>query len=74
MGQAGLQISDDTRTIIQETLAEVTPRAAALALLRFGDYLELIQRSGVEMTEDLCSTLFQELRAICLRDQRESTI
>jgi hypothetical protein len=59
----------DVKTIVQETLADVTPRSAALALLRFGDYLELIQKAGVEPTDDLCTALFDELRAVCTRDR-----
>ncbi len=43
------------------------PRAAALALLRFADYLELIQRAGVETTDDLCAAIYEELRAVCRR-------
>ncbi|HEY3111083.1 MAG TPA: hypothetical protein VGL23_20155 [Chloroflexota bacterium] len=58
----------DIASIVRETLADVTPRSAALALLRFGDYLELIQKAGVEPTDDLCAALFDELRAICSRD------
>lgn len=54
--------------IVRETLADVTPRAAALALMRFPDYLDLIQKAGVETTEALCAALFDELRAICHRD------
>jgi len=54
--------------IVRETLTDVTPRAAALALMRFADYLDLIQKAGVETTEELCSALFDELRAICRRD------
>ena len=59
----------DTQEIVRETLADVTPRAAALALLRFADYLELIQSAGVETTDDLCAALYEELRAVCLRDR-----
>jgi hypothetical protein len=59
----------DTQELVRETLADVTPRAAALALLRFADYLELIQRAGVETTDELCSALFNELRAVCTRDR-----
>lgn len=59
----------DTQEIVRETLADVTPRAAALALLRFADYLDLIQRAGVETTDELCGALFDELRAICHRDR-----
>ena len=58
----------DVASIVRETLADVTPRSAALALLRFGDYLELIQTAGVEPTDALCTALFDELRAICARD------
>ncbi len=54
--------------IVRETLTDVTPRAAALALMRFSDYLDLIQKAGVETTEELCAALFDELRAICRRD------
>jgi hypothetical protein len=59
----------DTQEIVRETLADVTPRAAALALLRFADYLDLIQRAGVETSDELCSALFDELRAVCNRDR-----
>jgi hypothetical protein len=58
----------DVTSIVRETLADVSPRSAALALLRFGDYLELIQKAGVEPTDDLCTALFDELRAVCTRD------
>ena len=58
----------DVASIVRETLADVSPRSAALALLRFGDYLELIQKAGVEPTDDLCTALFDELRAVCARD------
>jgi hypothetical protein len=58
----------DTQEIVRETLADVTPRAAALALLRFADYIDLIQSAGVEATDELCSALFEELRAVCQRD------
>ena len=58
----------DVASIVRETLADVTPRSAALALLRFGDYLELIQKAGVEPTDELCTALFDELRAVCARD------
>jgi hypothetical protein len=54
--------------IVRDTLTDVTPRSAALALLRFADYLELIQQAGVEPTDQLCTVLFEELRAICTRD------
>jgi len=59
----------DVKSIVKETLADVTPRSATLALLRFGDYLELIQKAGVEPTDDLCTALFDELRAVCTRDR-----
>ena len=59
----------DVTSIVRDTLADVTPRSAALALLRFGDYLELIQKAGVEPTDDLCTALFDELRAVCTRDR-----
>ena len=58
----------DVRSIVKETLADVSPRSAALALLRFGDYLELIQKAGVDPTDDLCTALFDELRSVCARD------
>ena len=60
--------SIEVQEIVKETLADVTPRAAALALMRFPDYLELIQKAGVETTEELCTALFDELRAVCKRD------
>jgi hypothetical protein len=59
----------DVASIVKETLADVSPRSAALALLRFGDYLELIQKAGVDTTDDLSTALFDELRAICTRDR-----
>lgn len=59
----------ETQDIVRETLADVTPRAAALALLRFGDYLRLIRKAGVETTPHLCTALFDELRSVCLRDE-----
>ena len=49
-------------------LPDVSPRSAALALLRFPDYLELIQKCGVDTTDDLCTAFFDELRAVCARD------
>src|SRR5262245_26577269 len=58
----------DVRSIVVETLADVSPRSAALALLRFSDYLELIEKSGVDTTDELCTALFDELRAVCARD------
>ena len=60
--------STEVLEIVKETLADVTPRAAALALMRFPDYLELIQKAGVDTTEELCAALFDELRAVCKRD------
>ena len=60
--------STEVLEIVKETLADVTPRAAALALMRFPDYLELIQKAGVETTEELCTALFDELKAVCRRD------
>lgn len=59
----------DVDEIVRETLADITPRAAALALLRFPDYLELIQQAGVPTTDDLCAALFVELRQVCVRDR-----
>ena len=58
----------DVRSIVRETLADLTARSAALALLRFGDYIELIQRAGVDPTDDLCTALLDELRAVCARE------
>ncbi len=58
----------DVDAIVRETLADVTPRAATLALMRFADYVDLIQQAGVEPTDELCTALFEELRAICARD------
>jgi len=55
--------------IVRETLRDVTPRSAALALLRFSDYVELIRNAGVEPTDELCAALFEELRAVCNRDR-----
>jgi hypothetical protein len=59
----------DITSIVRETLADVSPRSAALALLRFPDYVELIQKCGVDTTDDLCTALFDELRAVCTRDR-----
>lgn len=59
----------DVDEIVRDTLREVTPRAATLALLRFSDYVELIRNAGVEPTDALCAALFEELRAICARDR-----
>lgn len=58
----------DVTAIVQETLAGVTPRSAALALLRFSDYLELIEKAGIQPTDDVCTALFAELRAVCTRE------
>jgi hypothetical protein len=58
----------DVDAIVAETLADVTPRSASLALLRFADYVELIAGAGVEPTDELCTALFNELRAVCARD------
>ena len=58
----------DVRSIVRETLADLTARSAALALLRFGDYIELIQKAGVDPTDDLCTALLDELRAVCARE------
>jgi hypothetical protein len=59
----------DVDEIVRDTLCDVTPRAAALALLRFSDYLDLIRGAGVSPTDELCAALFEELRAICARDR-----
>ena len=59
----------DVDALVQETLTDVTPRAAALALMRFPDYVDLIAKAGVEPTEELCNALFAELKAICTRDR-----
>lgn len=58
----------DVDAIVRDTLADVTPRSATLALLRFADYVELIAGAGVEPTDELCTALFAELRAVCARD------
>jgi hypothetical protein len=60
----------DVDEVVRETLRDVTPRAAALALLRFSDYLDLIRQAGVAPTDELCVALFDELRAVCHRDRR----
>jgi hypothetical protein len=59
----------DVDEIVRDTLRDVTPRAAALALMRFSDYLDLIRSAGVNPTDELCAALFEELRAICARDR-----
>ena len=63
-----LEVSD-VDEIVRDTLRDVTPRSAALALLRFSDYVELIRTAGVEPTDELCAALFEELRAVCSRDR-----
>jgi hypothetical protein len=64
----------DVDEIVRDTLRDVTPRAAALALLRFSDYVELIRNAGVEPTDELCAALFEELRAVCHRDRWTETV
>ena len=59
----------DVDEIVRDTLRDTSPRAAALALLRFSDYLDLIRGAGVNPTDELCAALFEELRAICARDR-----
>lgn len=59
----------DIDEIVRDTLGDVTPRASALALLRFSDYLDLIRSAGVDPTDQLCAALFEELRAVCVRDR-----
>lgn len=59
----------DVDEIVRDTLRDTSPRAAALALMRFSDYLDLIRGAGVETTDELCASLFEELRAICARDR-----
>jgi hypothetical protein len=54
--------------VVRETLADVTPRSASRALLRLPRYLDLIRAAGLEPTDELCSALVAELRAICTRD------
>lgn len=62
-------LESEVTDIVRETLIGVSPRAATLALLRFPEYLDLIQKSGVETTDALCTALFAELRAICAADR-----
>jgi hypothetical protein len=64
----------DVADVVQETLANVPPRSAALALLRLPRYLSLIRAAGVEPTDELCAALVAELRAICARDTATATI
>ena len=59
----------DVDEVVRDTLQDVTPRAAALALMRFSDYLQLISQAGVNPSEAMCAALFEELRAICARDR-----
>lgn len=58
----------DVAEVVQETLADVSPRSASLALLRMPRYLDLIRAAGLEPTDDLCTALVAELRAVCARD------
>jgi hypothetical protein len=67
--QAHREPALEVEEIVRETLVDVTPRAATLALLRFTDYLQLIEQAGVTPSEELAAALFEELRAICVRDR-----
>jgi len=64
------QISEETRAIIVEALADVTPRQAALAMLRFGDYLRGLKGVGVPLTPEFVLALYDELKALVLADCR----
>lgn len=63
---------DGIDTDVHENLKDITPRAAALALLRFPDYLELLREYGLDITDNLQESLEKELRAICSQDSPAS--
>jgi len=64
----------DVAEVVRTTLAEVPPRSAALALLRLPRYLSLIRAAGLEPTDELCTALVAELRAVCARDAATATV
>ena len=55
---------------VAEALSDATPRAAALALLRFGEYLRLLRRTGVDVCPDgpLAGALRAGLARVCRAD------
>ena len=61
-------VSTETRAIVIEGLKDATPRQAALALLRFGDYLRGLKADGVPLTAELVVALSEELKAIVRAD------
>jgi hypothetical protein len=64
----------DVAEVVRTTLADVPPRSAALALLRLPRYLSLIRDAGLEPTDELCSALVAELRAVCARDTEPAAV
>jgi hypothetical protein len=64
----------DLAEVVQTSLVDVPPRSAALALLRLPRYLSLIRAAGLEPTDELCTALVAELRAVCARDAAAATV
>jgi hypothetical protein len=58
----------DVASVVRETLGGIAPRSAAKALLRLPRFLDLMQAAGVDPTDELCSALVAELRAVCALD------
>src|SRR5262245_3194747 len=54
-------------TLVADALASTSPRSAALALLRFDDYLAHLRPAGLDVCPDglLAATLRHALRQIC---------
>jgi hypothetical protein len=55
---------------VADALSDTTPRAAALALLRFGEYLALLRRIGVDVCPNgaLASALRTGMARVCRED------
>jgi hypothetical protein len=53
-----------------ETLGDITPRAAVLALLHFAEYQDLINTKFPEgeVTEELCESITQKLKEVCIQE------
>src|SRR5262249_51771870 len=58
----------DVASVVRETLAEFSPRSAALALLRLPRLLDLIRSAGLEPTDEISRALVAELRGLCARE------
>ena len=70
--EAGREVGLDAAVVdlVADALSEATPRAAALALLRFDEYLALLRRFGLDVCPSgrLASALRAGLSRICLVD------